>query len=360
MLANKRLSHIDLLESIAIFFVIMYHGTIYSFDVTKDNSIVNYLLYYCRTILSTCVPLFFFANGYLLLNKEFNLEKHIRKTIRLVVLFFVWAFLLVPLYMIISGEEIKIKTIILSVFNLDASLGMNVFWFIGALICIYILFPALKALFDKSKKAFILFTVTCFVFTFGVVFGNQVLLFVSTLKNHNYGTVNYNALSMFNPFRSPYCYSFVYFCVGGVINAHEKRIIAVKRVKRNIISFAGIFVSCACLLLVGVFYTKYVDYKMWDVVWNGYDTIFTFFNVLFIYTICLNYSKGNNFVKSISCNTLGIYFTHILIIRLTSPWIKIQALKNLPTNILYSFLVMCVCLLLCQLIHKIPIIKKLI
>lgn len=155
MAGKKRFSHIDWLESIAISFVVTYHSTLYTFDILQDNSILNNFLYFGRTILSTCVPLFFFANGYLLFNKEFILSKHIKKTIRLILLLFIWGLLLMPIYMIIAGEPLRIKTIVLSLLNLDIPWGMNLFWFLGALICMYILFPALKALFDKSEKSFL-------------------------------------------------------------------------------------------------------------------------------------------------------------------------------------------------------------
>ena len=156
MISTKnRLSHIDLLESIAIFFVILYHSTIYSFDITQNASALKYFLYFGRTILSTCVPLFFFTNGYLLFNKEFILKKHIKKILRLILLIFIWAFLLMPTYMLIAGESINIKILLMSIFTLDTLWGMNFWWFLGALVCIYILFPALKALFDFSKKSFV-------------------------------------------------------------------------------------------------------------------------------------------------------------------------------------------------------------
>lgn len=361
MVEKKRFSHIDLLESIAIFFVVTYHSTLYSFDILQDNSIINYSLYFVRTILSTCVPLFFFANGYLLFNKEFILNKHIKKTIRLIILVFVWGLLLMPIYMLIAGEPLRIKTIIISLLNLDNPWGMNLFWFLGALVCIYILFPALKALFDKSKKSFLFFTIACALLTFGFVFGNQVLSFLSSVSHRNLGNLGYPALTIFNPFRGSYGYSFVYFCVGGLVNKNEDKILSVKSTTRNIIAIIGLFVSCACLFLVGVYYSKYVDGELWDVVWNGYDTIFTFFNVLFIYVLCLNYKKDNRFIKGISSNTLGIYFTHGLIIRLTRPWIKTQdIICNLPANLLYAFLIVCICFLICLLLRRIPILKNLI
>lgn len=153
--AKKRLAHIDLLECIAILFVILYHSTLYFFDITKDAAVSNYLLYFGRTILSTCVPLFFFTNGYLLFNRTFNLRKHIFKIIRIILLVFVWAFLLMPTYLLIDGEPLKIGSILSNILYLTTDSWMNFFWFLGALICIYILFPALKALFDTNKKAFV-------------------------------------------------------------------------------------------------------------------------------------------------------------------------------------------------------------
>ena len=152
---KKRLSHIDLLESIAILFVIIYHGTIYSHDITQEATVSNYLLYFARTILSTCVPLFFFANGYLLFNKPFNLRKHVKKTIRLIALVFIWMVLLMPIYMFVAGEPWRLGTFASNILSMTTAWSMNIFWFIGALICMYILFPALKALFDTNRKSFL-------------------------------------------------------------------------------------------------------------------------------------------------------------------------------------------------------------
>lgn len=361
MKKNKRIYHIDLLESIAIFFVVIYHSPLYSCDILKDNSILNYLLYFGKTILSTCVPLFFFANGYLLFNKEFILSKHIKKIIRIILLVFIWGLILMPIYMLIAGEPLQIKTIVLSILDLNTSWGMNIFWFLGALICIYILFPALNALFDKSEKSFLFFTIACAILSFGFVLCNHILSLLCTVSDQDPISVYAPALTMFNPFIGSYGYSFVYFCVGGLICKYEDKILLIKKSKRNTIAVIGLFISCACLFMLGVYYSKYVDGQMWDVVWDGYDTVFTFFNVLFIYLLCLNYQINNTFIKNISNNTLGIYFIHGIIIRLTRPWIEDKEfLCNLPASILYSFLIVCICLLICLLLRKIPVLKKLV
>lgn len=105
MAESNRWSYIDLLECIAIYFVLVYHTTLYSFDFLNEGTLFNYFAYFFRTILSTCVPIFFFANGYLLFNRPFVLKKHIYKTLKLVLLVFIWAAILMPILYVDGRTE---------------------------------------------------------------------------------------------------------------------------------------------------------------------------------------------------------------------------------------------------------------
>ncbi|MBR5093918.1 MAG: acyltransferase family protein [Oscillospiraceae bacterium] len=358
---DKRSTNIDLLESIAIYFVLLYHSTLYTYDVVQSMSVKNCLLYFSRTILSTCVPLFFFANGYLLFGRNFDHDRHIKKIIKLISLTFVWAFILMPLYLIIEKEPLSFKTVLLNILRLNKKWGMNLFWFIGALVSMYLFFPALRLLFVSDKKAFILFTVACAVLTFGFVLGDQVLAIISFVVDHGLGDLDYPILKMFDPFRGTHGYSFVYFCFGGLVYTYESKIRAIPSIKRNILAITGMVISCLLLFLVGMFNSICWDGKVWDVVWYGYDTVFTFLNVFFIYLLCLDHQHDTRFIRLISQNTLGIYFTHGLIIRLTRPWImRSPDLCSLPFNIVYAFMILCVCLLLCLLLKRIPLLRKLV
>lgn len=358
--STGRLTYIDLLESIAIFFVILYHGSLYMFDFLADGSVMTYAAYFSRTILSTCVPLFFFANGYLLFNKSFDLKKHVYKTIKIIFLVFIWNLILLLLNILIAKEPISIKTFILDYLNRPYERGLNVLWYMGALICLYIFFPALKSLFDSHEKSFLLFTATCALLTFGFRFANETLFFFSTISHHSFGAIDYPLLTMFNPFRGIYGYSFVYFCLGGAIHRYKDKILSVPKCKRNLVSVIGIAVSCGLLFLWGVFHSN-ADNTVWDVVYAGYDTIFTFFNVLFLFVLSLNYTKDYGFIRSISCNTLGIYFMHMFFLLLINPYIKmVPFLCTVPFNLLYAFIILCVCLGISFFLKKIPILKKLV
>ncbi len=357
---SNRLVHIDLLESVAIFFVISYHATQYSFDFLNNGSVVDYLLYFFRTILSTCVPIFFFANGYLLLNKSFDLTKHTKKILHLSLLVFIWSFVLMMLYLLIAGEELSLNAIVAPILNMENQWGMNLFWYIGALICIYILFPLLKLAFDKEKKLFYFFTIICALLTFGYKFINETILLLSPFTNLFENGIGLPVLTMFNPFRGSYGYSFVYFCVGGILGENKDKILSISKNKRNTISVFGILLSCFCLFVMGVLHSIYIKKDVWDIVWNGYDSVFTFFNVIFIYVLCLNFNKENRFISCISMNTLGIYILHGLLIRLTKGIFEIDALCNLPFNLVYSLAILCLSLLISVCMKKIPVLKRLV
>lgn len=358
---KSRLCHIDLIESIAILFVVTYHSTLYSTDFLSNPSISVYLSYFFTTILSTCVPLFFFANGYLLFNRSFTLKKHIYRMIRIILTIFIWSPICVSTLMVIGGIPLNIENIMNHTLYLNTEYGANIFWFLGALFCIYLLFPALKALYDSNKQTFIFLTILFAIFSFGIVMMNQILTFAKIATHYNFKKIDHPALLMLNPFRNSYGYSFVYFCVGGLAFHYEDSIRSISQTKRNLISILGILISCTLLFLVGIFFSRYVDHEIWDVVWNGYDTVFTFCNVIFIYIISLNYTKDYLFIRTLSINTLGIYVTHLLVIWLT--YMTVAAftfMRNPLMNIIFAFLVICICLMLCSIIKKIPLLKKLI
>ncbi len=360
---KARFVHVDLLEVLAIFFVIMYHSTVYAVDSLQHGDFVGHMTYFGRTILSTCVPLFFFVNGYLLFNKPLDLKKHVKKIIRIVLLVVGWNFSLMTIYMVISGQSFSVKTIVQSVLNMDVAWSMNFVWFLGALVGLYIFFPAMKALFDTNKKAFIFFVIACALLTFGNVLANQGLKLLDVMFPDvvPIKSLDIPLLKVFDPLRMIPGYSFVYFCVGGLIQSYEGKILSIKKATRNTIAIVGVVAACAGLYGVGVFYTNVSGGVQWDVVWNGYDTIFTFANVVCLYVLSLNFTKENVLVENISCNTLGIFFTHGLFIRLTQPWImSYGALCNFPANIVYALCILGACLVTCLIFKKIPLLKKVI
>lgn len=357
---KKRLNYIDLIESIAILSVLIYHCTLFSFDFESDSTIINYSRYFLQTILSTCVPLFFFINGYLLLNRDFNLKKHISKCIRLVILTFIWSSIIIILTIFIKQEYLSIKEIILKMLYLESG-WTNSLWYLGALVSIYVFFPLLKTSFDYNKKAFISFSFVCIILTFGVTFINHSITIIGALTPLKISNIGYPIFNMFNPFKGFVAYALAYFCIGGLIYLIQDKIYDIPKLKRNVISSMTILLSCIGLFILGLVYSKYVDTNIWDVVWNGYDSIFTLINTICIYVLALNYKSDYKLISTISKNTLGIYFVHGIIIKLTKTTIlSINLFNNVLGNFIYAIIVLFISLGTVLLIKKTHILKKLV
>src|SRR4051794_19168514 len=116
---NKRYDFVDLLKTIAIFFVLFYHFSVMNIDFIHDEGFTSYFNYYLNSILSTCVPIFFFVNGGLLLNKSYlDIKSHVRKTIKILILTLLWGLISLILLSIIKGEPLSFSDIVKGLYYL--------------------------------------------------------------------------------------------------------------------------------------------------------------------------------------------------------------------------------------------------
>lgn len=79
---TKRYDNIDLLKVIAILMVLPLHTGLFVTDFIKMSSIGTYIQYAIRLVCEG-VPLFILVNGFLLINKNFDLKKHVRKILKI-------------------------------------------------------------------------------------------------------------------------------------------------------------------------------------------------------------------------------------------------------------------------------------
>lgn len=358
----NRIRNVDLVESIAIIFVVMYHSSNYSVDFLTGGDLVCAVSYWFRTILSTCVPLFFFINGFLLFNKDFILKKHIIKIIKLILLTGIWGIITLFLFMIIKNEYFTIKEFIKALWQWKYG-WIHHLWFMGTLICIYCFFPLLKNCYDTNKKIFYFFISISALLTFGNKLICEMFTIALNLFFNYTKEINTNLFNMFNPFRGIYGYAFVYFCCGGLISNFVHKIQEQQK-RWNLIAISLLIINMTLLFGYGTF-VSYMTGKIWDVVWNGYDTIFTFCNVIVIFILSLNYNYNNytsyKLIKLISINTLGIYFLHWIYIPVTIKYIREYTIfSNVFGNFVYAIAVVIMSLITIGLIKKIPIIKHLV
>ena len=146
----------------------------------------------------------------------------------------------------------------------------------------------------------------------------------------------------------------------GVLNYSINYIEKISLIKRNLVSIVGIIFNCFCLFLLGIIYSK-ASGQMWDIVWNGFGSVFTLFNVIFIVVLSLNYKNHFNIISKISINSLGLYLIHPIIIKLFSSVLLNSELScDFLISILFSLFILAASLITSILIKKIPIVSFLL
>lgn len=359
---NNKYDFIDLLKAIAIFFVVTYHYNHLNFDIVNNQEISTYLNYFLKSILSTCVPIFFFVNGALLLNKTIDLNRHIKKIITIVLLVIIWAILTKLILILIRSETTSIQLFIKSLWSWRVG-WTNHLWFLQALVVIYVFYPLIKTAYDNEQKNIYFFFSVAFLATFGSSFLQSIetILKFSIIKDP-YGLVeNLNIFdSRFNPLRGIYGYSIVYFIAGGLLFKHQKLF---RDKKWKILAVITLTTSMLALTMYGVIVSKNT-HKLYDITWSGYNTIPTFLMVISIFIISLDYKSNETILSkliiAIGKNSLGIYFTHViwgsLLIRgiyyLPHP-------KSIPSSLLLSISITLISYFSVLILKETPVLRKL-
>ena len=106
--------------------------------------------------------------------------------------------------------------------------------------------------------------------------------------------------------------------------------------------------------------------KVYDIVWNGYDSVFTLVMACSMFILCsrvkIDSKKWVVLLQLIGINTLGIYFLHVIVGRWFREiyfYLPINA-TSLSGHLLFSFLVLIFSLSITLLLKKIPVLKSLV
>ena len=354
---KSRLHYLDLLKTIAIFCVILYHSLTVSGNV-RSGSLVSYFNYFIISCLSICMPVFFAVNGGLLFNKSFHLKKHIRKMAHMIFLVIVWDMGNVLVKATFLYHTADPASILRHFWSFDAGWS-NQLWFLMALFVLYFFFPILKATYDTKKHTFLIFTAASLV----IVCGNNMLLIctrlVAFLFHAPVPTSDINFFNQFNPFRDIYGFSFAYFLVGALLVTHIRHL---SRKLSFMLALILYLASMLCLTLYGVM-CSYGQDTYFDPVWGGMETIFVLIGTLCIFRCSLAYRYSEKricrYVRFISDHSLGIYLLQSILADFMHTALSHTPISgNILINIGAALVLLWICALLSSVASKIPVLSK--
>lgn len=360
ILPKENLFYLDFLKCIAIIFVVFYHTGALNNNIFRHPSIATYVFYFISPLVGTCVPIFFFVSGYLLLNKPVTLPKLISKIKKLVILIIFWRIVTFPIIYLIRGDNFTTMSVIKDMFDFKSGYT-NHLWYLIAMIGIYVLYPLLKNAFDNNIDYFMFFLISITMLTFGTKLItqsiNMIMFFVN--KKLIFEIPYNNFISEFNVFASTRGFGIVYFMLGGLIYQWSKLL---KR--RSQILYIFNILLCMSLQFAYNVVATHINNNFYDPVWWSYDNIFTIFLLLNLYFLIKNIELKNlilkRFVTIIGKNSLGIYLIHNILFQITKNNVNSLFLNHNSYKFLYSIFIVLISLCLVLIIKKIPFLNKVI
>ncbi|NGM85247.1 acyltransferase [Paenibacillus sp. 7124] len=359
---RERFVYLDLIKTMAIYLVCFYHFNNLPIDILNHPSFFTYLNYGILGMASAGVPLFFMVNGALMLNRSYSLRKHVYRIIMICILTVVWGILTLAVLIPIKGDSYTAVQFVKALLEWK-QYRINHLWFLQTLVCLYILFPLIKEVYDKKEKGPLYFFFgAAFLLTFGNVFLSNLANTAEWVMKVNYLEKNYNFFNNFNVFSGFYAFSIVYFILGGWLQAKLLK----NRFRRpGSPVLTGIILTALIALLGYGLIMSQSNGDVFDTVFDGYDTLMTLIVTAGLFILSSRYQQGKSprlskGMEVIGSNTLGIYFIHVIVGWFTLPYYKLLPFStNLLANLIYGAAVLILSLGVVLLLKKIPVVKLL-
>ena len=347
---------LDFIKFVAIILVVTYH----SFYLQKCG--LPYVALY--SLCSMGVPLFFLVNGALLLNsiKPFNLHSHCKKVAWIMTITALWGGVILTLIKLLPANQgmswMRYAKIL---WYLESGYVINHYWFLCALVMIYIFYPLIKYTFDADKRSLLFFASVVFLLTFG----NKIVFMFCQLFMYFSGrelfTTVKNCIPWYNFIHKvPNAYALCYFIFGGVLYSYMQKDLPDGFLgKKNRIMTGTVFsISWIASTMLGLLLTAKIK---WDPCFDGYDMITTFLMTLSVFVLLKNLKRiyMPRLFALIANNTLGIYLVHGFLIYVSRPWVAdIAELHNVVGFVLYVVGVIASSLLIVLTIKRIPLLRE--
>lgn len=355
---KKRYDNIDLLKFIAIFMVITLHVPLYFTDFIKTQNIENFIQFSFR-LISEGVLIFIFVNGFLIINKPFDLKKHIKKVIKVFFIMIFWGIINVIVFSLIRNETLSINKIIKETLNLKFThLYSGHLWFLQNLISLYIFFPIIKIVHDSNKKVYNYLAITMIFFSVGINFLNSICQLICKLSNiENLSAMILNNFNKINPYINNMF--LCYFIIGGIV--FEKK--SIFENKKNVF-YAVMLGLISWIIAIAFGYTmSKLNNKTYTENFN-YNQIYLIITIIGLYALSTLYINKNNnllnrFITSVGKNTMGIYLIHCIILEILKKYINIWNASFFQRFVI-SFDVLIISWLISIMIMKIPKVNKIL
>ena len=320
---------LDVLRSVSMIMVILIHVANCYCRSFGDINNLSYIFSVFINILSRIsVPIFFMISGTLLVRKNFDKNKYLKRLFKILIPIIIWDIIYLIWEYFYLGVTYK------NLFHLLVEPYRKHLWFLYTLIVLYAAQPLLSALMDYFDRNRVVRYLSLIVW---VVLCNLCFIYTDLT----------DSLSLF-------CYG-GYFIIGRYL--YEKFGSGDKKIN-NIL----LIVPFIVVLIVDVYLSYKLSFRehMFYNVYYSYRGIFvmTLSFIAFIFVLQnMKSKKSNDFISLLCTYSFGIYLIHGIFLDITINTVgcDIISIIGIP---LHSLFIFCSSLLTLMLINKIPKVGK--
>lgn len=355
---NQRVIYLDTLKGFSILFVVFCHFVLLPSDSVSGNILMA--LAWCA------VPCFMMVSGGLMhARKSFSWKNYIYRIFKMYAVLCIWRLIYFLVYLIFFDLSPSKSSVVQYLFLFSDIEGLNVgfMWYMIAYLVCMLIYPITWFLFHSAgnlgKQTVIFIMLLSFLSGIAVSSCNIFIDCITSLLKLNDFSIS--GLRKILPFGN-YANMIFYFTFGAFLYEYKETIkerLAKKRCFPCCLAAAGL------LLLLLVKYRSAHTFS-WNGIYisNGYNLFGTSLLSVGIYSIFLLLDSGRicTFIsKYIGQYTMGIYYTHYLILILCGKYLYPHLGEySLALNILKTIIVTCICILITVIFRKIPFLKTLV
>ena len=313
----------DILRVISMIMVIIIHiANVYcrSFGMISTKSYLISLIF--NTICRVSVPIFFMISGTLLLDREFNKSKYLKRVIKYLILIVVWDIIyLVWEYFYLGITYDKLYMLIIDPYRAHL-------WFLYTILVLYTIQPLLKLIMDKSNNV-----VKTILLTIWIIL---------------------SLASMLNPYIAKFftIFSYIgYFIIGkylyDFIKKYDLRKYSLTLIIIMIICYSiSIWMNYSLSISLNQFYNLFFAYR----------TPFIMISSFALYILIIsNYQKDNlnKLFIGLSDLSLGVYLIHGIFLDITVKEFIYSSINSLIGIPIFTIIIFILSTLSIKLIKKI-------
>ncbi|MEE3343711.1 MAG: acyltransferase family protein [Bacilli bacterium] len=327
---NKREYSFDILRVLAMIMVITIHvSNVYSrsFGIISNKSFIISLIF--NTISRISVPIFLMISGALLLDREFNLNKYLKRLLKFIILIIVWD----VIYLI--WEYYYLGITYNDFYKLLFTPYRAHLWFLYTILLLYTIQPLLRKILLKSNNII-----------------KIILLLIWIL---------FSTGSMISPFLAQY-FTFISYTGFFILGKYLYQYIKSKDLKKYNILLILIMIICFTTSII-LNYLSSIKYNMFYNLYFAYRTPFIITSSFAFYTLIINnYNKDtlNKYIIKLSDLSLGVYLIHGIFLDITTKlfiYPNINSLIGIPIFTIIIFICSITCI---YILKKIKYINQII